>query len=43
MDSSDGTLDSCRQFKLTFLGYAGAVDSRLKQDMVESEVLTLRL
>ena len=29
-----------RQFKFTFLGYAGAVDSRLKQAMIESAVLT---
>ena len=31
--------DNWRQFKFTFLGYAGAVDSRLKQVMIESEVL----
>ena len=35
--SFDGSAD--RQFKFTFLGYAGAVDSRLKQPMIESEVL----
>ena len=35
----DGTTDNWRQFKFTFLGYAGAVDSRLKQVMIESEVL----
>ena len=35
----DGSTDSWRQFKFTFLGYAGAVDSRLKQAMIESEVL----
>ena len=37
--SFDGSTDSWRQFKFTFLGYAGAVDSRLKQAMIESEVL----
>ena len=37
--SFDGSTDSWRQFKFTFLGYAGAVDSRLKQVMIESEVL----
>ena len=35
----DGSTDSWRQFKFTFSGYAGAVDSRLKQAMIESEVL----
>ena len=38
--SNDGTSDIWRQFKLTFLGYAGGVDSRLNQAMIESEVLT---
>ena len=37
--SFGGTTDSWKQFKFTFLGYAGAVDSRLKQAMIESEVL----
>ena len=37
--SFDGSTDSWRQFKFTFLGCAGAVDSRLKQAMIESEVL----
>ena len=37
--SFDRPTDSWRQFKFTFLGYAGAVDSRLKQAMIESEVL----
>ena len=37
--SFDGSTDSWRQFKFTFLGYAGAVDSRLKQAMIESEAL----
>ena len=37
--SFDGSTDSWRQFKFTFLGYACAVDSRLKQAMIESEVL----
>ena len=35
----DGTTDNQRQFKFTFLGYAGAVDSRLQQVMIESEAL----
>ena len=39
LKSFDGSTDSWRQFKFTFLGYAGAVDSRLKQAMIESEVL----
>ena len=38
--SFDGTSDSWRQFKFTFFGYAGAVDMRLKQAMIEREVLT---
>ena len=37
--SFDSTTDSWRQFKFTFLDYAGAVDSRLKQVMIECEVL----
>ena len=37
--SFDGTTDSWRLFKFTFPGYAGAVDSRVKQAMTESEVL----
>ena len=37
--SFDGSTDSWRQVKFTFLGYAGPVDSRLKQAMIESEVL----
>ena len=37
--SFDGTAGNWRQFKFTFLGYAGAVDARLKQAMIESEVL----
>ena len=37
--SFDGSTDSWRQFKFTLLGYAGAVDSRLKKVMIESEVL----
>ncbi len=36
----DGRSDIWRQFKFTPLGYAGAVDSRLKQAAIESEVLT---
>ena len=36
--SFHGTTDNWRQFKFTFLGYAGAADSRLKQAIVESEV-----
>ena len=36
----DGTSDSWRQFKLTFLDYAGTTKSRLKKAMIESEVLT---
>ena len=35
----DGTTDNWRRFKFTSLGYAGAVDLRLKQVMIESEVL----
>ena len=35
----DGCTDSWRQFKFTFLGCAGAVDSRLKQAIIESKVL----
>ena len=38
-ESFGGTTDNWRQFKFTFLGHAGAVDSRLKQTMIESEVL----
>ena len=34
----DGATDNWRQFKFTFVGYAGAVDSRFKQVMIESEV-----
>ena len=37
--SIDGTTDSWRQFKFTFLGYDGAVDSTLRQVMIEREVL----
>ena len=37
--SFDGTTDDWRRFMFTFLGYVGAVDSRLKQAMIESEVL----
>ena len=37
--SFDGAMDNWRQFKFTFLGYAGAVNARLKQAMIESEVL----
>ena len=37
--SFDGTTENCRQIKFTFLGYAGAVDSRPKQAIFESEVL----
>ena len=40
--SFDWSTDSWRQFKFTFLGYAGAVDSRLKQAMIESEALPAR-
>ena len=32
-------MDSRRQFNFTFLGYAGAVDARLKQAMIESAVM----
>ena len=35
----EGTTDNWRLFKFTFSGYAGAVDSRVKQAMTESEVL----
>ena len=37
--SFDGTTDNWRQFKFTFLVCAGAVDSTLKQVVIESEVL----
>ena len=37
--SFDGAMDNWRQFKFTFLGYTGAVNARLKQAMIESEVL----
>ena len=37
--SVGGTSDSWRQFKSTFLGCAGAVGMRLKQAMIESDVL----
>ena len=37
--SFDGAMDNWRQFKFTFLGYAGAVNARLKQAMIESELL----
>ena len=37
--SFDGATDNWRQFKFTFLGFAGAVDARLKQAMIESEVM----
>ena len=37
--SFDGAMDNWRQLKFTFLGYPGAVDARLKQAMIESEVL----
>ena len=37
--SFDGTMDGWRQFNFTFMDYAGAVDSRVKQAMIESEVL----
>ena len=37
--SFDGTTDNWRQFKFTFLGYTGAVDSRFKQALIESELL----
>ena len=36
-ESFDGTTDNWRQFKFTFLGYAGAIDSRLKKALIESE------
>ena len=36
--SFDGTTDNGRRFKFTFLGYAGAVASRVKQAMIESQV-----
>ena len=35
----DDATDNWRQSKFTFLGYAGAVDARPKQAMIESEVL----
>ena len=35
----DDAADNWRQSKFTFLGYAGAVDARPKQAMIESEVL----
>ena len=38
--SFDGTSDSWRQCKFTFLGYAVKVDSKLKHATIESEVLT---
>ena len=34
----DGTTDNWRQFKFTFLVYSSALDSRLKQTVVECEV-----
>ena len=37
--SFDGAMDNWRQFKFTFLGCAGAVNARLKQAMIESEVM----
>ena len=37
--SGASTSDSWRQVKFTFLGHGGAVDVRLKQAMIESEVL----
>ena len=37
--SFDGPMDNWRHVKFTFLGYAGAVNGRLKQAMIESEVL----
>ena len=37
-ENFDCTTDNSRQFIFTFLGYAGAVDSRLEQVMIESEV-----
>ena len=37
--SFDGAMDNWRQFKFTFLGYAGAFNGRLKQAMIESEVM----
>ena len=33
--SFDGTSDFWRQFKFTLFGFAGAVDTRLKQTMIE--------
>ena len=35
----DDATENWRQSKFTFLGYAGAVDARPKQAMIESEVL----
>ena len=32
-------MDNWRQFKFTFLGYTGTVNARLKQAMIESEVM----
>ena len=37
--SFDGAMDNWRQFKFTFLAYAGAVELILNQAMIESEVL----
>ena len=35
--SFDGATDNWRQFKFTFLAYAGAVDARRKRAMIESD------
>ena len=37
-ENFDCTTDNSRQFKFTFLAYAGAVHSRLKQVLIGSEV-----
>ena len=37
--SFDSSMDNWRQFKFTSSGYAGAVDGRRKQAMIESEVV----
>ena len=39
LKSFDGATDNWRQFKFTFLAYAGAVNARLKRGMIESEAM----
>ena len=37
--SFDGAVDNWKQFKFMFLGHAGAVDARLMQAMIQSELM----